>query len=113
METNPVDKTNDLVDKTLSTELKQSHPELSAEIENVGRRGTSEEIMMLILELCDWKTLHAVEIASLIDQTPHHIKTNYLRRMVRDELLEYKYPENPSHNKQAYRTTEKGKERLQ
>ncbi len=118
--TNLVDKTiplvgknTNLVGKTLSTELKQSKPELSLEIEKVGKRGTNEEIKILILKLCAWKTLKAVEIALLLGRTSHHVKTDYLSRMIRDELLEYKFPENPSHNQQAYRTTKKGKEGLQ
>jgi ATP-dependent DNA helicase RecG len=104
-----VGKTTPLVGKTLSTELKQSKPELSLEIEKVGKRSTNEEIKIIILKLCNWKTLKAAEIASILGRTSHHIKTDYLSRMIRDELLEYKFPENPSHNKQAYRTTEKGK----
>lgn len=108
-----VGKTTNQVDKTLSTELKQSKPELSLEIEKVGKRATNEEFKMLILKLCAWKTLRAAEIALLLGRTSHHVKTDYLSRMIRDELLEYKFPENPSHNKQAYRTTEKGKKELQ
>ena len=107
--TNLVDKTTNLVDKTLSTELKQSHPALSLEIQKVGKRGTNEEIKILVLKLCAWKTLRTVEIALLLGRTSHHLNTDYLSRMIRDELLEYKFPKNPSHSKQAYRTTDKGK----
>ena len=107
-----VDKVINYVDKTLSTKLKYSRPDLALEIEKAGKRGTVEEIEILILRLCDWKTLRSIEIASLIGRNQDHIKTAYLRRMIRDGLLEYKFPENPSHNKQAYRTTEKGKREL-
>jgi ATP-dependent DNA helicase RecG len=108
-----VGKTTNLVDKNLSIELKQSKPELSLEIEKVGKRATNEEIKILILKLCAWKTLKAIEIALLLGRTSHHVKTDYLSRMIRDELLEYKFPENPSHNQQAYRTTDKGKLELE
>ncbi len=110
--TNPGDKTTNPVDNVLYTELKQSNPKLALEIENVGKRGTLEEIEILILRLCNWKTLKSIEIASLVGRNQDHIKTAYLRRMIRDELLEYKFPENPSHKKQAYRTTDKGKREL-
>lgn len=107
------DKTISLADKTLFAELKSLRPDLVLEIEKVGKRSTVKDVEALILRLCDWKTLQRVEIASLIRRHPRHIKMNYLSRMVRDGLLEYKYPEYPSHNKQAYRTTEKGKRELE
>jgi DNA-binding PadR family transcriptional regulator len=107
-----VDKPIDLVDKPLYKELKLNHPNLALQLEKAGKRSNVEDIEKFILALCAWKTLQAVEIALLLGRTSHHVKINYLSRMIRDGLLEYKFPENLSHNKQAYRTTEKGKREL-
>ncbi len=77
---------------------------LQAEIDELGERATSQEVQELIRTLCAWKALRPVEIAHLLGRNQRNIRDRFLTPMVRDGVLHYVFPSNPSHPRQAYKT---------
>ena len=57
----------------------------------------------IIHQLCRWKALQASQLAGLLGKNPTYLLNGHLRPMLRAGELEYLYPENPAHPKQAYR----------
>lgn len=106
------DKSNDLPDEMLSPELLALYPEIDKQLKQIGKRTTAQEIRNLILKLCVWQDLRSAKIAEIVGRTPRHLTESYLTLMIQQGLLEYVHPNYPAHPKQAYRTTDKGKQEL-
>lgn len=68
----------------------------------LGRRGSSEELEKLILELCDWRALSSVQIATLLARNSNYLTNNYLTELVELGKLQYLHPDQPSHPSQKY-----------
>ena len=68
------------------------------------RRLPAERMRALIASLCDDRWLSASEIALLVDRDAEKLQSRFLTAMVREDLLELRYPEVRNRPDQAYRT---------
>lgn len=57
-----------------------------------------------ILALCSGRFLSLRELADLLDRNPETLRNEYVTRMVRAGQLELRYPDQPRHRQQAYRS---------
>ena len=68
------------------------------------RRLPAERMRALIASLCDDRWLSASEIALLVDRDAEKLQSRFLTAMVREDLLELRYPEVRNRPDQAYRS---------
>jgi hypothetical protein len=47
-----------------------------------------------------------IQIASLLNRSPDDIRFRFIKPMIQEGLLERRYPQQPNHERQAYRTRE-------
>jgi ATP-dependent DNA helicase RecG len=65
----------------------------------------SPELMRnTILKLCSERYLTAKRLAELLNRSSETIRTHFINPMLSEKLLEVKYPDEPTHPQQAYRT---------
>lgn len=57
-----------------------------------------------ILALCNRRFLNVRELAELLNRSPEALRNEYVSRMVRAGELELRYPDQPRHRQQAYRS---------
>jgi len=57
-----------------------------------------------ILKLCSERYLTVKRLAELLNRSSETIRTHYINPMWSEKLLELKYPDEPTHPQQAYRT---------
>ncbi|KAA6344156.1 hypothetical protein EZS27_008205 [termite gut metagenome] len=84
----------------------QLPPELQNKLEQLGQRSNSKtEIIDVILELCQWKSLTLNQLSDLMKRKDKkHLKNTYIAPLRKQGKLEYTIPEMSNHPKQAYRT---------
>ena len=70
------------------------------------KRAKAEEMKQAILDLCRDRWMGLLEIAAALDRHPHPLRYT-LRLLEAKGNLEFRFPENETHPKQAYRTREK------
>lgn len=70
------------------------------------KRAKAEEMKQAILDLCRDRWMGLLEIATALDRHPHPLRYT-LRLLEAKGNLEFRFPENETHPKQAYRTREK------
>lgn len=101
--------------KDLSTQPKESSVEVQNQvskelidrIEQLGVRVNDESIIREILvDLCKEKYFKASDIAKLLSKREDYIKRKYLKPMIDEGELSYKYPEMINHPEQAYKTSQ-------
>ncbi|MEP3479609.1 MAG: RNA-binding domain-containing protein [Fuerstiella sp.] len=74
-----------------------------------GKRPKSEIVRKGILELCSWEPYKLRSLARYLGrESANTLYTNHIAELVRNNLLETVYSENPSHPNQRYKTTEEG-----
>lgn len=71
-----------------------------------GREHDTEKVKSIIIDLCNFKTMKAIEIASYLNKGDDYIKRKYLSDMIKEKQLCYLYPEMINHPEQAYFTPE-------
>jgi len=71
------------------------------------RRLPAPRMRELILALCQGRWLSTNEIAALVTRDPDKLQTRFLTALVREGLLEWRFPEVPNRPDQAYRTKNK------
>lgn len=86
--------------------IEASLPEPATVVRDTRRVRRTEEMDSAILALCTGRWLTLRQLAEVLHRTPRTLKNNYLRRLIREGRLEYRYPETPTHQQQAYRTAE-------
>jgi hypothetical protein len=60
-----------------------------------------------LLELCSGRFLTLNELATLVNRSPVDLRQRFIKPMVDEErVLERRYPQQPNHEQQAYRTRE-------
>ena len=65
----------------------------------------SPELMRnTILKLCSERYLTVKRLAELLNRSSETIRTHFINPMLSEKLLELKYPDEPTHPQQAYRT---------
>lgn len=77
---------------------------LKKEVGSLKKRRSPTEIKALIRHLCTRQPLKLGEIAAVLERAPKHVRDTYLTSMIKNEELEYIFPETPAHPLQAYRT---------
>ncbi len=66
-------------------------------------RARRSDVRCAILDLCSIDFLTAAELGQLVRRNPRGLQDRYLRPMVREGLLEHRYPGEPNRPDQAYR----------
>jgi predicted HTH transcriptional regulator len=102
-----VDTSEPKVD-TFVPKVDTSEQELKAEEKKYlfkKKKMSKKELHKLILDFCDdYKSLEDIAIA--IEREPSYIQNKILPEMVREGILEKKYPHTPNHPGQSYKTTD-------
>ena len=102
---------------TPSAQVERLDPTTYAQVEGLGPlpvdltravldlklRNPPERLRNVIYRLCAWKHLQATHLAGLLGRGQNYLVERHLRPMLEAGELEYLYPENPAHPKQAYR----------
>ena len=68
------------------------------------RRAAPALVRKVVLELCESRFLTLGELAELLGRTKQNLRDRYITELVRNGLLELRYPDIPSHRDQGYRT---------
>jgi ATP-dependent DNA helicase RecG len=71
------------------------------------KRVKPDQMQNTILQLCTDRFLLLKALAELLNRSPDTLRTHYLNPMLQEGSLELKYPEQPSHPQQAYKTVMK------
>ncbi len=58
----------------------------------------------IIVQLCAYRPLRLKELADMLERTPDGLRNNYLAKLLRENRLRLKYPDQVNHPKQAYIT---------
>ncbi len=69
-----------------------------------------ELVEATILDLCRGRFLSLSEIANLLDRKSNGVRFRFIKPMLTKGLLERRFPQQPNHERQAYRTREGGHE---
>ena len=77
------------------------HKELVAQVKD-NQRSETKDVQTAILALCENQYLTKEELASLLNRKVATLRNNYLRQMLKDDLLEQKFKES-NHPQQAYK----------
>ena len=89
-----------------------SGPEADADLEiaaapvRANRKVDPQTMRNAIVELCRGRFLTLERIASLLDRSAHGLRQRFIKPMVDEGLLERRFPQQPNHEDQAYRTHE-------
>jgi len=67
------------------------------------KRASPDLIRQAILIICENDFVSVDEIATMLSRSRDTVSIHYISKMVKEGLLELKYPENISHPHQAYR----------
>lgn len=70
------------------------------------KRVQPEEVRRTILELCRGKFLTLNKLAQLLDRSSGDLRQRFVKKLVESEQLLYQFPNQPNHEKQAYRTND-------
>jgi ATP-dependent DNA helicase RecG len=76
---------------------------IAAPIREKGR-ASKELVEQVILELCSKHYLQLRTLADLLGRAPNSVRNHYVNPMLKLGLLEARYPDEPTHPQQAYRT---------
>ena len=68
-------------------------------------RANPADVRTVILALCSERYLSLRELAELLGRRPASVQNHYLTPMVREGVLQQRYPGNPNHPNQGYRKT--------
>ena len=68
------------------------------------KRVSPELMQSTILQLCSGQYLLLKTLSELLERSPDTIRTHYINLMLEQGLLELKYPAQPNHPQQAYKT---------
>ena len=92
------------VESEASSEQGEAASESIATEAPAWRRATTTRTR--ILELCQGRYLSAAEIAAALDRNHKNLRWRHINPLVKEGLLELRYPDRPSHKDQGYRTTD-------
>lgn len=91
-------------DKKLETPNAYSSLQEIAKPVSNKKRSKKQDVNKVILELCSKRYLSVVELATLLCRNPVDIRQRYIKPMLEEGLLERRFPQQPNHESQAYRT---------
>ncbi len=84
-------------------------PALIEIAEAVSKTGKAPKdlVKRTIIDLCTDRFLSLRDLSALLNREQETLRTGFISKMVREGLLELRYPDIPSHREQAYRTASK------
>lgn len=68
------------------------------------KKAPSAQLREIIVILCSDRFLNLQELSQILNRTPNDLRQRYIRPMFDEGLLERRYPSQPNHEQQAYRT---------
>lgn len=77
---------------------------LKKQIQRLGQKSKPADMICVIKQLCSIRALKLAEISSILRRDPKSLRDRYLTSMIKEQEIEYIYPDNPAHPMQAYRT---------
>ncbi len=72
------------------------------------KRAPRELVKSAILIICSQNYITAGKIANLTNRSVSNIRQHYIKPMLEEGLLERRFPQQPNHENQAYRTRSSG-----
>ena len=79
--------------------------EIAKPVSSTGKTGAGT-MRQTILALCRERYLSVQQLAALLKRAPDRLRERFIKPMVEERLLERRYPQQPNHERQAYRTRE-------
>lgn len=95
-------------DKALTTQDLTN--ELVTQVSRLPNRPNRKDLRKVIRNLCGWKPMTSVELATLLGRQRGPLVRDHLRPMVQAEELAYTIPDMPNHPDQAYTLLDKSEE---
>lgn len=90
---------------TPANEIATLPKEIVGRIEQLNQREhDTEKIKTIILDMCAFRAMKAIEIAAHLNRGEGYLKRKYLRELIAERKLKYLYPEMINHPEQAYQT---------
>jgi ATP-dependent DNA helicase RecG len=79
---------------------------LFAIAEPIRSQGRSDPQLLrdIVLQLCSGRYLSLRQLAKFLGRSSETVRTHYIAPLVLEGLLELRYPNQPKHSQQAYRT---------
>lgn len=78
---------------------------IAAEVRNTGKIDP-QITKHAILELCRGRFLSVADLASLLNRSARGLRDRFVKPLIDEGLLERRFPQQPNHEQQAYRTRE-------
>lgn len=78
--------------------------DLKAEVSQIGIRASKENLSDCIIKLCKWRELTAAQLSVIIEKGEKHLRKEYLKPLIDQGKIKYKYPDMIKHPDQAYKT---------
>jgi ATP-dependent DNA helicase RecG len=79
-------------------------PALAQVLASLGTRPRNEKLRRAICQLCSDQWRSVAWLAGILNIQPRNLSDRHLSPMVKDGLLERRFPDIPSHREQAYRS---------
>ena len=77
-----------------------------AEVIRAKRRAKPSEVMNTILDLCRGRFLTLNDLGRYLGRSPVDLRNRYVKKLVESKQVVRQYPQQPNHEKQAYRTVD-------
>jgi ATP-dependent DNA helicase RecG len=114
-EASPIDNEASPIDNEANYETRPLLPEnpesderllkIAAQVRN-SKRARADVMRTTILNLCAGHFLTANQLAALLNRSMVDLRHRFITPMIEEGLLERRFPQQPSHERQAYRTRE-------
>lgn len=94
-------------DSQHSGELADGWPKLLETARPIRETGRAprNDVQAMIRRLCEGRFLTVRNLAELLDRSPNSLLNHYLKQMLKAEMLELRFPNQPTHPQQAYRAS--------
>jgi ATP-dependent DNA helicase RecG len=102
-ETTQADSESTQAEEQPGPEAEELPEEVQAMLDEWSGKGDPEELRRIIVRLCEWKPLSAVDIARYVDRDRRYLMRNYIRPLVEENALERTRPDAPRSPNQKYR----------
>jgi ATP-dependent DNA helicase RecG len=89
-------------------EFEQTYQRLEQQLAALSDRPRKESLFPIIVSLCALAPQSTQDLARRLKRDPSRIKKTYLKELMQQGWLAYRYPEAINHPEQAYQTTAKG-----
>ncbi|RUO35710.1 RNA-binding domain-containing protein [Aliidiomarina sanyensis] len=96
------------LDKPFIDDLNELHGEFRENLYQIAQKAhqtrklSKDTMHELILKLCEEQYLSRTVLATLLSRSPDALRQSYLTQMIRNEILYYAFPQQPTHEKQGY-----------